>query len=635
MAHESFESEEISRVMNENFVNIKVDREERPDIDDIYQKSCQMTTGQGGWPLSVFLTPDQKPFHVGTYYPPYDSYGRPGFGSVCRQLAQAWKERRRDVAARADEFVDALQKNEQASAHTHQDRADRKLKFDRIMLDEAAMNLYNSADSTYGGFGSAPKFPNSSGISFLLRYATLSNQQGILKFALKTLEKMARGGIFDQIGGGFHRYATDARWLVPHFEKMLYDNASIPVNYAEAYQITGQEFYLDIMQRTLDFVLREMRSPEGGFYSAYDADSEGVEGRYYTWKKSEILCILGDGIDADLFCTYYDVTEGGNWEGETILCNNLALSTVAFKLGMTEQAAKESIAASSTKLLAARSQRTAPGLDRKVLVSWNAMFITALVRGYRVSGNVRYLEAAKQAISFITCNMWNGSRLLRTYKDGRAKINGYLEDYACLATALLDLFEAEPDYAYVELAVKLGGILSSQFWDPDKGGFFMTSEGHEHLIIRPQNRYDLSIPSGNSVAAHAMLKLYHITGKGEFRDICNAAAEKQAQATVENPFAFGYMLNVISTIYSGPREITILNTTDHNICNTIFRSYLPDAFVVTIHSTEQLERLSGYPFFADKRFDPETTVYVCQNSVCSLPMRKINDIMSALKLSKS
>ncbi|MEC9033521.1 MAG: thioredoxin domain-containing protein, partial [Thermoproteota archaeon] len=304
MAHESFENDDVAKIMNENFVNIKVDREERPDLDDIYQKICQMSTGQGGWPLSVFLTPDQKPFYVGTYFPVLDSYGRPGFGSLCRQLAQAWKEKPKDVGTSAEQFMANLTKLERVS-----DGGD----IEKSILDEAAVNLLQVADTNYGGFGQAPKFPNAANLSFMFRYSKLSGITKFQEFALLTLKKMAKGGIFDQIGGGFHRYSTDARWLVPHFEKMLYDNALLPPVYAEAYQITKDPFYLDVVTKTLDYVLREMTSTLGLFYSAQDADTNGEEGQTFVWKKREIENILGS--DSDIFCIYYDVTDGGNFEG--------------------------------------------------------------------------------------------------------------------------------------------------------------------------------------------------------------------------------------------------------------------------------------------------------------------------------
>ncbi|MBT8172771.1 MAG: thioredoxin domain-containing protein [Nitrosopumilus sp.] len=619
MAHESFENEDVAQFMNENFVNIKVDREERPDIDDIYQKVCQIATGQGGWPLSIFLTPDQKPFYVGTYFPVLDSYGRPGFGSICRQLAQAWKEKPKDIEKSAEKFLDALQKTETITAPT---------KLERPILDEAAMNLFQIGDPTYGGFGSAPKFPNAANISFLFRYAKLSGLSKFNEFSLKTLKKMAKGGIFDQIGGGFSRYSTDAKWLVPHFEKMLYDNALIPVNYAEAYQITKDPFYLDVMKKTLDFVLREMTSPEGGFYSAYDADSEGIEGKFYVWKKSEIKEILGS--DADLFCLYFDVTDGGNWEGNNILCNNLNLSTVAFNFGVTEQKVQEIIDSCSEKLLKVRSKRIPPGLDDKILVSWNSLMITAFAKGYRVTSDIRYLDAAKTCICFIENNLFENGKLLRTYKNGDAKIDGYLEDYSYFVNALLDVFEIEPEKKYLELALKLGNHLVDHFWDSNTNSFFMTSDDHEKLIIRPKSNYDLSLPSGNSVSAFVMLRLFHLSQKQNFLEISTKIMESQAQMAAENPFGFGYLLNTIFNYMEKPLEITIVNTENSELCDSILTDYLPNSFIVTIQNSTQLKLLSDFPFFAGKTFEDKTTVFVCRDFSCSLPLRTLDEIKSHL-----
>ncbi|AJW70429.1 thioredoxin domain-containing protein [Nitrosopumilus adriaticus] len=619
MAHESFENEDIAKFMNENFVNIKVDREERPDIDDIYQKVCQIATGQGGWPLSIFLTPDQKPFYVGTYFPVLDSYGRPGFGSICRQLSQAWKEKPKDIEKSAEKFLDALQKTETTAVHT---------KLERSILDEAAMNLFQIGDPTYGGFGSAPKFPNAANISFLFRYAKLSGLSKFNEFSLKTLKKMAKGGIFDQIGGGFSRYSTDAKWLVPHFEKMLYDNALVSVNYAEAYQITKDPFYLDVMKKTLDFVLREMTSPEGGFYSAYDADSEGVEGKFYVWKKSEIKEILGN--DADLFCLYFDVTDGGNWEGNNILCNNLNLSTVAFNFGVTEQKAQEIINSCSEKLLKVRSTRIPPGLDDKILVSWNSLMITAFAKGYRVTNDTRYLDAAKNCISFIENNLFENDKLLRTYKNGSAKIDGYLEDYSYFVNALLDVFEIEPEKKYLDLALKLGVHLVDHFWDSDTSSFFMTSDNHEKLIIRPKSNYDLSLPSGNSVSAFVMLRLFHLSQKQNFLEISTKIMESQAQMAAENPFGFGYLLNTIFNYVQKPLEITIVNTENYELCHSIVTDYLPNSFIVTIQNSTQLDGLSDFPFFAGKTFEDKTTIFVCKDFSCSLPLHTLDEINSHL-----
>jgi len=619
MAHESFENNDVAEFMNENFVNIKVDREERPDIDDIYQKVCQIATGQGGWPLSIFLTPDQKPFYAGTYFPVLDSYGRPGFGSICRQLSQAWTEKPKDIEKSAEKFLVTLQKAEAITVPS---------KLERVLLDEAALNLFQLGDSTYGGFGSAPKFPNAANVSFLFNYAKLSGHSKFTEFGLKTLKKMAKGGIFDQIGGGFHRYSTDAKWLVPHFEKMLYDNALIPVNFAEAYQITNDPFYLEVLEKTLDFVLRDMTSPEGGFYSAYDADSEGVEGKFYVWTKKEIKEILGD--DADIFCLFYDVTDGGNWEGNTILCNNLGLSNVAFNFGTTEEKVQEILKKSSEKLLKVRSNRISPGLDDKVLVSWNSLMITAFAKGYRVTNDVKYLDAAKNCISFIEKNLFSDDNLLRTYKNGTAKIDGYLEDYSYFVNALLDVFEIEPDVKYLKLASKLGHHLVDHFWDSENNNFFMTSDNHEKLIIRPKSNYDLSLPSGNSVSAFVLLRLYHILHEQKFLDITTKILESQAQMAAENPFGFGYLLNTLVIYLEKPVEITIINQENSEICQSLISKYLPNSFRVTINDSAQLEKLSEYPFFAGKTFESKTSVFVCKDFSCSLPLRSLEEIDSSL-----
>ena len=619
MAHESFENEEIARIMNENFVNIKVDREERPDIDDIYQKACQLTTGQGGWPLSVFLTPDQKPFYVGTYFPPLDSYGRPGFGSLLRRLAQYWRENPADVRRAADEFLKVLQREPEVREQA---------KLERVILDEAAINLLQLGDVIYGGFGQAPKFPNAACISFLFRYGRLSGIHRFTEFALKTLEKMARGGLYDQIGGGFHRYSTDARWFVPHFEKMLYDNALIPVTYLEAYQITGNEFYLDVAMKTLDYTLREMTSPEGGFYSAQDADSEGEEGKYYTWSKQEIQEVLAD--DADAFCLYYDVTDGGNWEGKSILCNNLRLSAVAFQSGMTEDQLREKLEDSAARLLQRRATRVAPGRDEKVIVSWNALMITALAKGHRISGDANYLDAAIRCIRFVDSHLLDDGILSHTYKDGKAQVLGYLEDYACYASALLDVFEVCPLREYLERASELGAYLLEHFWDPIHRRFFMTSSSHEDLIVRPASTHDLSIPSGNSVATHLMLRLYHLTQEERFLTASVRVMEGCAVDAAENPFGFGHMLNTIYMHVAGPTEITVLEGHGRGIQELLRTRFLPESIMVMIRDGEELSSLYKYPFFAGKAYKDDTAAFVCKNRTCSLPVYSVDKLEAML-----
>jgi uncharacterized protein YyaL (SSP411 family) len=616
MAHESFENEEIAKTMNANFINIKVDREERPDIDDIYQKVCQMATGQGGWPLSVFLTPDQKPFYVGTYFPILDSYGRPGFGSLLRQLSQSWKEKPQDIKKTAENFLTNLQKTESLTAPS---------KLEKGILDEAAMNLMQLADQVNGGFGTAPKFPNSANLSFILRYSKFSGISKFNEFVLKTLKKMARGGIFDQLGGGFHRYSTDSRWLAPHFEKMLYDNALIPIVYAEAYQITKDPFYLSVVTKTLDFILREMTSDEGGFYSAKDADSEEEEGKYYVWDKKEIQHILGK--DADVFCLFYDVTDGGNFEGKTILCNNLVLSSVAFKFGKTEDEVKKILAESAQKLLEVRSKRIPPGLDDKILTSWNALMISAFAKGYRISGELSFLAAAEKCLGFIQKQLIQDDKLLRTYKNGISKIDGYLEDYSYLISAMLDVFELNPELRYLENAKKLGLYLIDHFWDSEHNNFFMTADNHEQLIIRPKSNYDLSMPSGNSVASNCLLRLYHFTQEKKFLDISTKVMESQASMAAENPFGFGYLLNTIFMYLQKPIEITILNSKNSEIIKYLNTSFLPNSIMVNVKNEEHLKNLKNISFFSGKEFQAnKTTVFVCKDFTCSLPLESILEI---------
>jgi len=620
MAHESFEDEEIAKIMNENFVNIKVDREERPDLDDIYQKACQMTTGQGGWPLSVFLTPDQRPFYVGTYFPALDSYGRPGFGSLCRQLAQSWKEKPNDIEKAANNFMQNLGNLQQLSVPS---------KIDKSILDEAAINLLQIADTTYGGFGQAPKFPNASNLSFMFRYSKLSGISKFQKFALLTLKKMAKGGIFDQIGGGFHRYSTDARWLVPHFEKMLYDNALLPIIYSEAYQITKDPFFENVVKKTLDYVIREMTSSDGTFFSAQDADTNGEEGQTFVWKKQEIEKILGK--DSEIFCIYYDVTDGGNFEGNTILANNINASSLGFKFGKSEPEIENLISKCSKKLLDIRNKREQPGKDDKIITSWNGLMVSAFLSGYRITDDSKYLDAAKQSIDFFESNFEKNHILHRTFKNAEPKLNGYLDDYAYMANASVDMFENTSRPKYLSFATNLANYLITHFWDDSTNGFFFTSDDHEKLIMRPKNNYDLSMPSGNSVAAYVLLKLYHITQNKQFLEIAKKIIESQAISAAENPFAFGYLLNALYLYYQKPTEITIINGKNSELVSYLRKKFLPESIMVLVENQSNLEALSKHPFFSGKEFqNDKTTVFICKNFSCSLPLSDLSEIEKEL-----
>nr|WP_309223968.1 thioredoxin domain-containing protein [Candidatus Nitrosotalea sp. FS] len=585
-------------------------------MDDIYQKVCQLTSGSGGWPLSVFLTPDQRPFYVGTYFPPLDSYGRPGFGSLVLQLAQAWKEKPDNVEQAAENFVNTLQKTESVALDS---------KLERSILDEAAVNLLSIADNTNGGFGQAPKFPNASNLSFMLRYSKLSGIAKFQEFVFKTLSKMANGGMYDQLGGGFHRYSTDSRWLVPHFEKMLYDNALLPPVYAEAYQLSKDPRYLEVIHDTLRYVLGHMTSPEGGFYSAQDADSEGEEGKFYVWKKKEIQEILGK--DSDIFCLYYDVTDGGNFEGHTILYNSMNLSSIAFHFGKSESEIRQILKQSREKLYAVRSKRIPPGRDDKIMTSWNSLMITSFVKGYRVTGEPDFVQSAKKCIEFIESRLTKDGELLHTYKDGQSKLRAYLDDYAYFVNALLDYFEVEPSKKYLDLAVYYADYLLGHFWDATQKNFFFTADNHEKLIIRTKNIYDLSLPSGNSVAAGVMLRLYHLTQEKKYLDVSVKVMESLAVMAAENPFGFGQLLNAIYAYLQKPVEITMINPINTDVKNYLLKKFIPEAILVMISKKEDLESLKDFQFFAGKEFDAtKTKVYVCRDFTCSLPLETVPEI---------
>ncbi|HET6457927.1 MAG TPA: thioredoxin domain-containing protein, partial [Nitrosopumilaceae archaeon] len=558
--------------------------------------------------------------YAGTYFPPLDNYGRPGFGSVLRQLTQSWKEKPHDVESTTENFMNALQRTESIVSST---------KLEKTILDEAALNLLSMGDPINGGFGQAPKFPNAANLSFMLRYSKLSGIARFQEFVFKTLNKMANGGIYDHLGGGFHRYSTDSRWLVPHFEKMLYDNALLPIVYAEAYQITKDPRYLEVVNQTLQYVLREMTSSDGGFYSAQDADSEGEEGKFYVWRKNEIQEILGK--DTDIFSLYFDVTDGGNFEGHTILHNSINTSTAAFQFGKTEQEVKEIIKKCSEKLFEIRSKRVPPGKDEKILTSWNALMISAFVKGFKISEQKRFLEAAEKCVNFIQEKLTKNGELLRTYKDGQAKLKAYLDDYAYFTNALLDLFETNPNKKYLELAIYYTDYLLEHFWDENEKNFFFTADNHEQLIIRTKNIYDLSLPSGNSVAANTFLRLYHLTQNNRYLDVSVKIMESLSTMAAENPFGFGQLLIVMYLYLKNPTEITLLNEENHEIYTNLTKRFLPESILVTIQKAEYLEDLKKYPFFAGKEYDKtKTKVFVCKNFTCSLPLYSLTEIEKLL-----
>lgn len=653
MAHESFEDEGIARLMNEKFINIKVDREERSDLDDIYQRVAQLATGNGGWPLSVFLTPDQKPFYVGTYFPKDSRYGMPGFGTILIQLSEAYKNRKQEIQSATAEFMSALTNSVQDIQFSQERQQDTVSKTGRSTLEEAAVALLHMADNVYGGFGQAPKFPNVSNLLFLLRYYDISGVNRFKDFVMFTADKMIRGGIHDQLGGGFARYSTDQRWQVPHFEKMLYDNALLTQLYAELYQLSRNKSYLETAEKTLDYVIREMTSPNGGFYSAQDADSEGEEGKFYTWSKQEIISSLDDEKkNADIFCEYYGVTEGGNFEGKNILHITKSTGEIARKYGQTPEEIEQVLQHISKRLFAIREKRTKPGRDDKILTSWNGLMISAFSKVYRITNNPTYLSHATKGIEFIENKIGTSDgRLRRTFKDGVSKLNAYLDDYAFYINALLDVFEVDTNSRYIEKAILYADSMIRHFWDEKQGNFFFTSDDHEQLIVRTKSLYDLAIPSGNSMAASTLLRLYHITRNSNYLLKAEQIMSAGAKAAAENPFGFGQLLNAIYLYIRKPIEITIIGTNMkkpkdlEQMSNWLGRQFFPNSIIALVKDRSQLDGLNKYPFFDGKKVENNILTkeisadngplnsehaFVCKNFSCSLPLHSLEQLQKSL-----
>jgi uncharacterized protein YyaL (SSP411 family) len=653
MAHESFEDEGIARLMNEKFINIKVDREERSDLDDIYQRVAQLATGNGGWPLSVFLTPDQKPFYVGTYFPKDSRYGMPGFGTILIQLSEAYKNRKQEIQSATAEFMNALTNSVQDIQFSQERQQDTVSKTGRSTLEEAAVALLHMADNVYGGFGQAPKFPNVSNLLFLLRYYDISGVNRFKDFVMFTADKMIRGGIHDQLGGGFARYSTDQRWQVPHFEKMLYDNALLTQLYAELYQLSRNKSYLETAEKTLDYVIREMTSPNGGFYSAQDADSEGEEGKFYTWSKQEIISSLDDEKkNADIFCEYYGVTEGGNFEGKNILHITKSTGEIARKYGQTPEEIEQVLQHISKRLFTIREKRTKPGRDDKILTSWNGLMISAFSKVYRITNNPTYISHATKGIEFIENKIGTSDgRLRRTFKDGVSKLNAYLDDYAFYINALLDVFEVDTNSRYIEKAILYADSMIRHFWDEKQGNFFFTSDDHEQLIVRTKSLYDLAIPSGNSMAASTLLRLYHITRNSNYLLKAEQIMSAGAKAAAENPFGFGQLLNAIYLYIRKPIEITIIGTNMkkpkdlEQMSNWLGRQFFPNSIIALVKDRSQLDGLNKYPFFDGKKVENNILTkeisadngplnsehaFVCKNFSCSLPIHSLEQLQKSL-----
>ncbi len=624
MEHESFENDQIAAVMNDLFVAIKVDREERPDLDEIYMNAVQMLTGRGGWPMTVFLTPDGKPFYGGTYFPPEDRPGMPGFPRVLMGVAQAYRERPQDVEKSVGQILSALQR----MSHSQESKST----FSLDAIAESAEQISRAYDSDHGGLGQAPKFPNVGVYELFLRHYHHSKNQRFLEMVSHTLTKMAQGGIYDHLGGGFHRYSVDAKWLVPHFEKMLYDNAQLVRIYAQLYCVTGDELFKDVTEETVDYLLREMFQREGGFYSTQDADSEGKEGKFFVWSPQEINQILGEEA-GEIFARIYDVSDFGNFEDKNILHPILTLEQASklFKKDAAEIAAL--VADSKKKLFQEREKRIKPFRDEKIITSWNGLMLSGLAEAIKISANLTYVDTANRTIQFIFSKMFRDGHLLHTYKDGKAKLLGYLDDYAFLAVGLLDLYEATFDRTHLARAIELTDITLSEFWDPKDGGFFYTGKSHEQLISRAKPVFDASIPSGNSMATHLLLRVYHLTGTEDYLKRAETVLRSYYDAMVSQPFGFAHMLCALDLYLRKPKEIVVVGKRKDpktaELVRGIHSLYLPNKTLQLAGPDEALEKIS--PLLQGKtQLDGKPTVYVCQNFTCSAPVTSWEDIKRLL-----
>jgi uncharacterized protein YyaL (SSP411 family) len=614
MERESFEDEATAQIMNEHFVNIKVDREERPDIDSIYMSAVQALTRGGGWPMTVFLTPDGAPFYGGTYFPPAPRGGLPSFQQVLLSLADAYENNRDEVMKSAEGVREYLKAATGAAIPRSALRTG--------LLDNAAASLSGELDRRFGGFGGAPKFPQAMNLEVLLRHHHRTGDRDALSGVEVTLRAMANGGIYDQLGGGFARYSVDRYWLVPHFEKMLYDNALLGRLYLEAYQATGDSFYRRIAEETLDYVVRDMTNPEGGFYSAEDADSEGEEGKFYVWTPEEIRSVL-DPEDAGLAERFWDVTERGNFEGRNILHVPRPPEVVAAEFGLSPEELWERVEEIRSRLFAAREERVRPGRDEKVLASWNGLMLHSFAIAASVLDREDYREVAERNAAFLLEKLRVDGRLRRSYKDGRARFNGYLEDYAMVADGLVTLYEATFEPRWLAAAQDLVDAVMELFWDEERRTFYDTPADHEELVTRPRDVYDSAAPSGNSVATDVLLRLALLLDREDYRARAEAVLEELSGGMEKLPGGFGRLLAALDFYLSRPREVVIVgdpaSPDTQALVDAVYASYLPNK-VVAGRAPEDEEVAGLVPLLADRPTrDGRATAYVCEGYACQMP----------------
>ena len=625
MERESFEDPAIASLMNDNFVCIKVDREERPDVDSIYMGAVQAITGQGGWPMTVFLTPNGEPFYGGTYFPPEDRGGLPAFPRVLEALSQTYREKRDEISLTTDKLLEQMRRVTEINSD-----------FSTInvgVMDRAVNLIGTQFDEKFGGFGLQPKFPQPMVYEFLLRHYLRTGDHKTLEIVETTLDRMAMGGIYDQLGGGFHRYSTDTFWLVPHFEKMLYDNALLARLYIHAYQVIGKPLYRQIAEETLDYVLAEMTDSSGGFYSAQDADTEGEEGKFFVWRPEKILEVLGK-CDGEIVNRYFGVTIEGNFEGMSILNVKVPPEEFAAKEGITEDDLIELLNRAKSRLRSVREQRIKPGLDDKVLTSWNALMMGAFAEAGRVLDRPDYIEAATNCGDLLLGKLrTDDGRLLRTYKNGESKLKAYLEDYASLVSALLLLHEATFESRWLCKAIELGNDLVDLFWDDNDGQFYDTGTDHEELVLRPRDIQDNAIPSGNSMATEALLKLAIVTGDAELERRSITAIRSTIPMMSQFPISFGHWLCALDFYLASVKEIALIGDAcsidTKTLAAEVFRNYLPNKVLVSRHFDD--EAISGLPLLSGKvQIGNRPTAYVCHNYACEIPVNQPDELARQL-----
>jgi uncharacterized protein YyaL (SSP411 family) len=634
MEHESFEDSTVAAEMNKTFISIKVDREERPDIDNIYMTVCQMLTGSGGWPLTIIMTPNKKPFYAGTYFPKETRFGRIGLIELTQKLRESWKNDRNQIEVSAKQITSAMQNLNSDSGNSE-------------ITEEALHTAYEQFkerfDSKHGGFSTSPKFPSPHNLTFLLRYWKTTNNPEALKMVEKTLASMRLGGIYDQIGFGFHRYSTDREWLVPHFEKMLYDQALLINAYIETYQVTGNIEYANTAKEIIEYVLRDMTSPEGGFYSAEDADSEGIEGKFYVWNINEIRKILNEK-DAQLFITTYNLTEDGNFSeeasksksGNNIPHLKMRIPEVAKRIKLEESELELRLTNIRKTLFEVREKRVHPYKDDKILTDWNGLMIAALAKAARVLDDKEIENAAIKSTEFVITKMQiSNNKLLHRYRDGDAAIQATIDDYSFMIWGLIELYETTFNLKYLQKALELQKVQNKYFWDEQNGGYFFTSSDAEKLLTRSKEIYDGAIPSGNSVSLNNLIKLGRLTANSNFEKLASELSKVFSTSASRSPSGSSMLLQVVNFAISGSSEVIIVgdenSKTTKEIIKKLNKEFIPNKVIIVKNKKNKNEIEAISPFTKDYEINSEETlVYVCKNYQCNLPTNNIKTILELL-----